>query len=58
MKTLMRPVPIIRPRMKTLTIKNSIDPVEVSKTVGKGITLWVFFTSSLNWLYYRNKTKR
>lgn len=57
-KTLIRPVMFkVHPRRKILT-KASVDPVELSKTLGKGITLWVLFTSSLNWLYYRNKTKK
>ena len=51
--------PVIRqhPR-RVLKVKNGVDPVELSKTLGKGLTLWVLFTSSLNWLYYRNKTKK
>lgn len=53
--TLSRPIPVVQKRKVT---KASIDPVEVSKTVGKGLTLWVLFTSTLNWMYYRNKTKK
>ena len=58
MKTLAHPLPIMRLKArKPLKVKNGVDPVELSKTVGKGLTLWVLFTSSLNWLYYRNKTR-
>lgn len=55
-KSLAHPLPIIRPRRPPM-IKASIDPVDVSKTVGKGLTLWVLFTSTLNWIYYKNKSK-
>lgn len=63
MKTLAHPLPPFVSRNKAkarkpLRVKNGVDPVELSKTVGKGLTLWVLFTSSLNWLYYRNKTKQ
>lgn len=59
MKTLAYPLVLPRPpRVKRIPPTSSVDPVELSATVGKGITLWVLFTSSLNWLYYRNKTKK
>lgn len=58
MKTLAHPLPLNRPRRKVHLIKSGVDPVEMSKTLGKGITLWVLFTSTLNWMYYRNKTRK
>ncbi len=60
MKTLAHPLPIPlrRPKRKVLVTKSSVDPVELSKTVGKGLTLWVLFTSTLNWMYYRNQQKK
>lgn len=57
MKTLTHPLPLTRPRRKTQVIK-AVDPVQLSATVGKGLTLWVLFTSTLNWMYYRNKSKK
>lgn len=56
MKTLAHPLPIVRPRR--MVTKSSLDPVEMSKTIGKGLTLWVFFTSSLNWMHYRSMTRK
>lgn len=56
--TLAYPVPIARPRRPVRMVRPpraAVDPVEVSRVVGKGLTLWVFFTSALNWMYYRNK---
>lgn len=52
MRVVGRPRSIVR--LKRLNvIRAHIDPVEVSKTVGKGITLWVLFTSGLNWIFYK-----
>jgi len=56
MKTLAHPLLFMRPRRKTQVIK-AVDPVQLSATVGKGITLWVLFTSTLNWMYYRKSKK-
>jgi hypothetical protein len=53
MKTLAHPLPIARPVRRRVVIKNSFDPVETSRVIGKGITLWVLFTSALNWLHYK-----
>ena len=54
---LSRPV-VARPcHRRRPIVKAAVDPVEVSKHVGKGLTLWVLFTSTLNWLYYRDINK-
>ena len=59
MKTLLTRPPIVtRHRRLVLGPRASVDPVELSKTVGKGLTLWVLFTSTLNWMYYRDRTKK
>lgn len=52
-----RPIPV-KPKIgRGLKASASLDPVELSKTVGKGLTLWVLFTSGLNWLMYRRINK-
>jgi hypothetical protein len=49
-------VRIARPPRKLIVAQ--VDPVEVSRIVGKGLTLWVLFTSGLNWLMYRKINKK
>ena len=51
---LAKPVPLIRRRRKPLVVKASVDPIE---TTGKFLGLFVLFTSSMNWWYYRQKVK-
>ena len=57
MLTLAHPLPLKRPVKRTQVIKPkcAVDPVQLSATVGKGLTLWVLFTSTLNWMYYRKR---
>lgn len=42
-----------RKQLKTIP-QASMGIVEYSEIIGKGLILFVFFTSSLNWLHYRN----
>lgn len=44
-------------RGKIVAPKMSLDVVETSYLVGKGLTLWVLFTTSLNWYHYRSIRK-
>lgn len=57
MLTLAHPLPLKRPMKRTQVVKPkcAVDPVQLSATVGKGLTLWVLFTSTLNWMYYRKR---
>lgn len=47
-----------RPHIRTVRIKAGFDPNEASRIVGKGLTLWVLFTSGLNWIMYKRINKK
>ena len=51
-------LPRLRKRRVPQKISCGLDMSELSYHVGKGLTLWVMFTSGLNWLYYRNIRKK
>lgn len=42
-----------RKRLTTIT-QSSMGIVEYSEIIGRGLILFVFFASSLNWLHYRH----
>ena len=52
-----RVVPVMRRRVVSMLSPASEAIIAQSAVIGKGLTLFVFFSATLNWLYYSNLTR-
>lgn len=48
---------VIRPKrtVQPRALHTDLDVVQISKTIGTGITAFVFFYTSLNWWFYKRQ---